>query len=110
MSDKIWSDIDIINIQFKYLNTDTVYIEYSTQIRTDLNLYKRIRSRIRSKNIRTIFISILSSLLPAGCKEFTVPSSSSHQSMYQINPNIIQARATSRVDLYMSNVCLRTTV
>ena len=28
-----------------------------TQIRTDLNLSKRIRSRIRSKNIRTVFIS-----------------------------------------------------
>jgi len=54
MSDKIRLDVDIINIRFKYSDTDTVSdVEY---LDSDLNRSTRIRSRIRSENIRTVFI------------------------------------------------------
>ena len=57
MSDRIRLDIDIINIRFEYSDMDTVSdVDIRTQIRTDLNPSKRIRFRIRSENIRTIFI------------------------------------------------------
>jgi hypothetical protein len=57
MPDKIQLDIDIINMRFGYLDTDTVSdIEYPDSDTDRLNLSKRIRSRIRSENIRTIFI------------------------------------------------------
>ena len=55
MSDKIQLDIDIINMRFKYSDTDTVS-DIRTRIRTDLNPSKRIRFRIRSENICTVFI------------------------------------------------------
>ena len=56
MSDKIRLDVDIINIQFKYSDTDTVSdVEYSDSD-TDRSEAKRIRSQIRSENIRTVFI------------------------------------------------------
>ena len=57
MLDKIRLDVDIINIRFKYSDMDTVSdVNIRTRIRTDLNLSKRIQSRIWSKNICTIFI------------------------------------------------------
>jgi hypothetical protein len=57
MPDKIQLDIDIINMRFGYLDTDTVSdIEYPDSDTDRLNPSKRIRSRIRSENIRTIFI------------------------------------------------------
>jgi len=56
-TDKIRLDIDIINIQFKYLDTNTVSdIEYSNSDADRLNSSKRIQSRIRSENICTVFI------------------------------------------------------
>jgi len=76
-------DIDIINMRFEYSDTDTVSdVEYPTRIlnirtriRTDLNPFKRIRSRIRSENIRTVFIRISDEL----CSNFEscieIPSS-----------------------------------
>ena len=42
-------------MRFKYSDTDTVS-DIRTRIRTDLNPSKRIRFRIRSENIRTVFI------------------------------------------------------
>ena len=46
MSNKIRLDVDIINIRFKYLNTDTISdVKYSDS-RRDLNHSKQIQSRI----------------------------------------------------------------
>jgi hypothetical protein len=56
MSDRIRWDIDIINIQFEYSNTDTVSdIKYPDSDTDRFEPSKRIRSRIRSENIRTVF-------------------------------------------------------
>jgi hypothetical protein len=44
-------------MRFEYSDTDMVSdVEYPDSIRTDLNPSKRIRSRIQSENIGTIFI------------------------------------------------------
>ena len=60
MSDWIRLDIDIINMRFEYSDTDTVSdVDIRTRIRTDLNPSKWIRFRIRSENIRTVFIPTL---------------------------------------------------
>ena len=57
MSDKIRLNVNIINIRFKYLDTDTVSdVEHSDSYR--LNHSKQIRSRIQSENINTIVIPI----------------------------------------------------
>jgi hypothetical protein len=56
MLNRIRLDIDIINIQFEYSDMNTLSdVEYLDLIRTDLNPSKRIRSRIRSENICTVF-------------------------------------------------------
>ena len=57
MSDKIWLDVDIITIRFKYSNTDMVLdVKHSDSIWTDLNLSKRI---LRSENICTVSSPVL---------------------------------------------------
>jgi len=57
MSNNIQLDIDIINIRFKYSDTDTISDVGYSDLDTDKSkLIKRIRSRIRSENIRIVFI------------------------------------------------------
>ena len=57
MPDMIRLDIDIINMLFEYSDTNKYpMLNIQTRIRTDLNPSKRIRSRIRSENIHTVFI------------------------------------------------------
>jgi hypothetical protein len=57
MSDRIRLDIDIINMWFKYSDTNMVSdVKYPDSDTDGLKPSKRIRSRIRSENIRTVFI------------------------------------------------------
>ena len=55
--DKIGLDVDIINIRFKYSDTDTVSdVDYSDSNTDRSEPPKRIWSRIWSQNICTVFI------------------------------------------------------
>jgi len=57
MSDKIRLDVGIVNIRFKYSDMDTVSdIKHSDLDTNRSQPSKRIRFRIWSENIRTIFI------------------------------------------------------
>ena len=77
MSDIIRLDIDIINMRFEYSDTDTVSdVDIRTRIRTDLNPSKRIRFRIRSENIRTIFIKYLVGMMLLRKKRVALEKSS----------------------------------
>jgi len=52
-------DIGIINMRFKYLDMDTVSDVKYPDSDTDISEpFKWIRSRIRSENIRTVFIPV----------------------------------------------------
>ena len=55
MSDKIRLDDDITNISIQ-IRIRYRMLNIRTRIRTDLNLSKRIQSRIQSENIHTVFI------------------------------------------------------
>ena len=63
-----------------------------TRIRTDLNLSKRIRSRIRSENIRTVFIPIQKEALPAP-----------RQVTFEANPGKIQDMVDSAINRALIN-------
>ena len=68
MPDRIWLDIDIIDMRFEYSDTDMVSdIEYPDSDTDKSEPSKRIRSRIQSENIRTASLPdlIISLSLPS---------------------------------------------